>query len=292
MEAGLLASITPMTRVKEFTLYMKTINAFSTLNYAQIKSVALPSEHGGWGFLLEPILLGLIVAGSAEGLILSAATLSAFLVHQPLKLALKDRLKRRRSLRSAWAERFAAGYGLLALILLGIVGLTFNPRFFVPLLLALPFLLIQIIYDARNRGRALIPELCGAITLGSTASAVAILGGWSLWAALPLWLVVGSRSVPSILYVRTRLKLEHGKPIRPYPTWIAHGVALLIVTLMAIAGLVPTALLAAFIVLLARALIGLSGHRKPRPAKQIGFFEIAYGLIVVALAAAGYTLTS
>ncbi|MDX2007394.1 MAG: hypothetical protein SFU83_19325 [Meiothermus sp.] len=27
-----------------------------------LRSVALPNEHGGWGFTLEPILLGLLVA--------------------------------------------------------------------------------------------------------------------------------------------------------------------------------------------------------------------------------------
>ena len=269
---------------------MKTINAFSTLNYAQIKSVALPSEHGGWGFLFEPILLGLLVAGSTNGLILSAAILSAFLIHQPLKLALKDRRKGRRSLRSAWAERFAAGYGLLALILLGIVGFTSDPHFCVPLLLALPFLLIQTIYDARNQSRELIPELCGVIALGSTASAVAILGGWTLWTALPLWLIVGSRSIPSILYVRMRLKLEHGKPIRPYPVWIAHSAALLIILLAAATNVVPAAVIGAFVLMLARALIGLSRWRKSRPAKEIGLMEIAYGLSVVAIAVAGYII--
>ncbi|VAV92581.1 Putative membrane-spanning protein, partial [hydrothermal vent metagenome] len=27
-----------------------------------VRSIALPTEHGGWGFTLEPILLGLLVA--------------------------------------------------------------------------------------------------------------------------------------------------------------------------------------------------------------------------------------
>ena len=159
-----------------------------------------------------------------------------------------------------------------------------------PLLLALPFLLIQTIYDARNQSRELIPELCGVIALGSTASAVAILGGWTLWTALPLWLIVGSRSIPSILYVRMRLKLEHGKPIRPYPVWIAHSAALLIILLAAATNIVPAAVIGAFVLLLARALIGLSRWRKPRPAKQIGLMEIAFGLSVVAIAVTGYVI--
>ena len=85
--------------------------------------------------------------------------LSAFLIHQPLKLALKDRLKGRYLPRTAWAERFVAGYGLIAIVLLGIIGFKSDPLFVVPLLLALPFLLMQIYFDARNQSRALITRI-------------------------------------------------------------------------------------------------------------------------------------
>ena len=269
---------------------MKATHPSLFFNGTQIKSVALPSEHGGWGFLVEPILLGLLVAASAYGLILSAAILSAFLIHQPLKLALKDHMKGRRSPRTAWAERFVAGYGLIAIVLLGIVAVNADLRFVVPLFLALPFLLIQVWYDARNQSRALIPEVCGAMALGSTASALAVLGGWTLAAALPLWLILGSRCIPSILYVRTRLKLEQGKPIYPYSIWIAHGVAFFILTFMAAAHAIPAVVPGAFALLLVRALVGLSKYRKPRPAKQIGLLELAYGFFVVTLTAIGYAM--
>jgi len=270
---------------------MKATHPSLLFNGAQIKSVALPSEHGGWGFLVEPILLGLLVAASVSGLILSVAMLSAFLIHQPLKLALRDHVKGRRSPRTAWAERFVAGYGFIAIVLLCMVALNADLRFVVPLLLALPFLLVQVWYDARNQSRALIPEVCGAVALGSTACAIAILDGWTLVAALPLWLIVSSRSIPSILYVRTRLKLEHGKPIYPYSIWIAHGAAFFMLTTMSAAHAIPTAVSGAFALLLVRALVGLSNYRKPRPAKQIGFLELAYGFFVVTLTAIGYAMT-
>ncbi len=266
------------------------MNTTSTMSYRQIRAVALPPEHGSWGFLFEPILLGLFVAGSPRGLLLSVALLCAFLLHQPLKLALKDRLKGRHTPRTVPAERFAIGYGVSALLLLGIVAITSDLYFLVPLLFALPLLLVQIWYDAHNQSRTLIAELCGTLALGSAAAAVAILGGWSFRTALPLWLIIASRSLPSILYVRTRIRLEHGKPIRPYPVWIAHSAALLIILLAAATNVVPAAVIGAFVLLLARALIGLSRWRKSRPAKEIGLMEIAYGLSVVAIAVAGYVI--
>ena len=42
-----------------------------------LRSVALPTEHGGWGLTLEPVLLGLLVAPSVAGLAIGGA---AFLV--------------------------------------------------------------------------------------------------------------------------------------------------------------------------------------------------------------------
>ena len=44
------------------------------------RSVAIPSEHGGWGLTLEPVLLGLVVAWSGAGVALGVAAFTAFLV--------------------------------------------------------------------------------------------------------------------------------------------------------------------------------------------------------------------
>ena len=36
----------------------------TTTPSVRLKAIALPPEHGAWGFLLEPIVLGLLVAPS------------------------------------------------------------------------------------------------------------------------------------------------------------------------------------------------------------------------------------
>jgi hypothetical protein len=55
-----------------------------------LRAVALPPEHGGWGFVLEPLILGLAVAPSAAGAALAFFALGAFLARHPLKLLLND----------------------------------------------------------------------------------------------------------------------------------------------------------------------------------------------------------
>ena len=44
----------------------------------RLRSIALPTEHGGWGFTLEPILLGLLVAPTWAGFGLAVATAIGF----------------------------------------------------------------------------------------------------------------------------------------------------------------------------------------------------------------------
>ncbi|MCA0454274.1 MAG: YwiC-like family protein [Chloroflexi bacterium] len=255
---------------------------------AIMKSVALPSEHGGWGFLLEPILLGLLVAGTINGVLLALAAFSAFLIHQPFKVAIKDRLKGRRPPRTVWAERFTVGYGLAAGALLLVVALNADRTFFIPLLMALPLLLIQVYFDARNQSRELLPEIGGALALGSIAPAIALLGGWTLEAALVLWVLLACRSVPSILYVRERLKLEHDKPISPYPSLVAHIAAVVVSILLAVSDAAPWLAVLVCGLLLVRSVVGLSRFRKPRQAKHIGMMEMGYGLVTVILIALGY----
>src|SRR4051794_26497589 len=109
-----------------------------------LQRVLIPSEHGGWGFLFEPILLGLLVAPSWVGLALALAAVSAFLVRHPLKLALADRRRGKRYPRTVVAEKLALGLGILAALLLT-AALLASPALWPLLLLGVPLALGQVI---------------------------------------------------------------------------------------------------------------------------------------------------
>src|SRR5487761_2100003 len=106
-----------------------------------VRSVAMPTEHGGWMFLFEPILLGLGVAFSIPGVLLALAALGVFLMRHPLKIAVDDHRHGKRYARTATAERFAIAYGMVALLALSLVVYTADSRFVMPLLMALPLVL-------------------------------------------------------------------------------------------------------------------------------------------------------
>ena len=256
-------------------------------NTRTIRSVALPTEHGGWGFLAEPILLGLLVAPSWAGLLLSLAALGVFLLHQPLKYAIKDHLKGRRVPRTIWAERFSGLYAIVAAVSFGIVLMMQPPLFLLPLLIGGAIGTVQLSYDARNKSRELIPEVAGALTLGAAAPAIALVAGWSLLPALLLWLVLAFRAMSSIMYVRARLRLEYGREYQAMPVYLLHGVSLLVLGSLIIAGWLPWIVILPFIFLTGRAVYGLSPYRKQVKAKVVGFSELGYGLLTVLIIAVG-----
>lgn len=255
---------------------------------AKYKRIALPASHGGWGFLLEPVLLGLLVAPSAAGVWLGLAALGAFLIQQPLKLVLSDAHKRRWYRRSGWAAGFSTLYGLVAMGAFGLALLTAQRPFWLPLIFAAPLAVVQLTFDVQNRGRQLAPELAGAAVLGATGPAIALAGGWLLAPALTLWLILAARALPSIIYVRAKLRLERGQVIDARPVWLAHLVGIALVSGAAFVKLAPWLAVAALLVLLARAATGLRPHRRPVAARMIGFQEMGYGLLTVTLTAVGY----
>jgi hypothetical protein len=119
---------------------------------ASLKAIALPVEHGGWGMLAEPLVMGLVLAPTLAGLGLTIAALGAFLVRHPLKLALSDWRRGARYPRTVLAARVAAAYGLVALVGLVLAAWRAPAATWLPVVLAAPLGLLQLWYDARLQG--------------------------------------------------------------------------------------------------------------------------------------------
>lgn len=177
----------------------------------RLRTIAIPAEHGGWGFLLEPILLGLLVVPSWPGLYLAVAIVAAFLTRQPARLAWVDRRRGKRYDRTVVAERFVLLYSAIALLGLGAAIRAAGLPPLLPLLAASPFLLVFLVHDVQRQSRAWPAELAGPVALAAAATSIAVAGGWAFPEALALWAVLAARAVPSVLYVRARLRLGRGE---------------------------------------------------------------------------------
>jgi hypothetical protein len=263
----------------------------TTARHVPLKTVALPNEHGAWGFLLEPALLGLMLAPSWAGGLLVLSGLGALLAQHPLSLALSDVRRGRTYPRTRLAWGFALGYGLLALTcLLAALAVAGSWTFLLPLLAVAPLVLLQLGFDAYGRGRALLPELAGVIAMPALAASLALVGGRTEGLAFVLWLTLVARNVPSILYVRARLRLERGEDVRVLPAVLVNVSAFALVLALVPSGWLPTLTLVGFGLLLLRAVIGLSSLRRPTVAKVIGIREMMFGLLTVLCIVAGYRL--
>ena len=254
------------------------------------KAIAIPPEHGAWGFLLEPILLGLLVAPSWAGFWLALAMFGVFLVRQPLKIALLDWRRGKRYSRTLLAERFTLIYSIPAILgFLAAVWLA-GYAILIPLLIATPLMAILFIGYLQNRGRAALPELAGAVAMAVTASSLALAGDKSAATAFALWGILAARDIPSILYVRARLHLERDKPFS-WPLIIGSNLLGIVgVTALVVVDYAPVLAVIAISILTARAIHGLSPYRPRVKTQTLGFQEMGFGLLVVILTAIGYGL--
>jgi hypothetical protein len=250
-----------------------------------LRAVALPSEHGGWGLTLEPALLGLLIAPSGPGVALAAAAFLAFLVRTPLKLALVDRRRHRRVDRTAVAER-VAGVELLALVVLAalVVG-TAARGWWVPVVLAVPLVGAELWFDVRSRSRRLIPELAGAVGIGSVAAAIVLADGGRPALAASVWCVLAARAVAAIPFVRARIAVLHGR---------AGDVSVVGAGFVAAAALAGVAVLVDRAVLAGAVAVGvviavqvLSTRRPASRAAVVGIQQMILGLAVVGATAVG-----
>lgn len=266
------------------------VKPLTTHDRARIKTVAIPNEHGSWAFLLEPVLLGLLVAPSLPGVFLAIAGVDMFLTRHPLRLVWSDWRRGVRAPRTGLAEQFVLLYG--GVMLAGLLGvfLTASPLVLLPALIAVPpTLALMLRYDAAGQRRALLVELAGPVALGALAPGIALAGGWELLPALGLWAVIVARAIPSILYIRARLRLERGQAAASIPTIGAHLAALVAAALLAWGGVVPALAAAAMALLLWRAVHGLSARREVHiRAQKLGLLEMGYGLATILAVAAGY----
>ncbi len=252
---------------------------------ARWRSIGLPVEHGGWGFTLEPALLGLLVAYSAAAWELAVASIAVFLARRPVKLVLTDLMRRRWLPRSRIALGFALAYATVAL--LGLFGaiVTASAPFWQPLLVALPLAAIALSADARSQSRGLLPELSGAVAMGATVTMIALADSWDPVPAWGLWLVLAGRAVATVVLVRAQIRRVHGRPAGDGRVYAVQVGTVAVMAVAAAADVVPWLSVVALAGVAALAYRSLT--LPPVKAKTVGWTQIVVGVAVVLLTAIG-----
>lgn len=253
-----------------------------------LRSVAFPTEHGGWGFTFEPILLGLLIAPTATGWELAVAATAVFLARRPVKLVGTDVVRRRWLERTTTALTVAVFYIVVAAA--GVAGafVTRKGPFWWPLLVAVPFALISLRADAHSRNRGLVPQLAGAIAMGSTAAAIAMGGGVNWVVSFGLWGVLTARDIAAIVLARGMVRRFKDKDVAHVPILLVQILSVLATIVLVVLGAAPWLSVVAMVLLMAVSVVSL--HRTPVPARSVGWTQMGVGLMVVLLTAVGVWL--
>ena len=175
-----------------------------------LRHVALPSDHGSWVFLLSPLLIGLFAGGSwsLATIYLVIAALAAFLIRQPVTIAVKvySGRRNRRDLAAAWF--WIAVYGLIGAV--GLAGLIIQgfAYLFILVLPGIPVFVWHLyLVSKRAERRRMGVEIVGSGVLAMAAPAGYWIGVGNLdpigWLLLALtWL----QSAASIVHAYLRLE--------------------------------------------------------------------------------------
>jgi hypothetical protein len=246
-----------------------------------LRLVLLPGEHGSWSFLLEPILLGLLVAFSWAGVLVAVGAVFAFLSRQPLKLFVSDRQRGRIYPRTRLAGTVFVITAMWAAGALAAAWMLAGGRFWPALAAAAPLAALTLWFDLGKRTREAGAEISGALALGSLSTAIGLAGGMRTEMAFMLWAVLAMRTVPTIMFVRSRLRLEKGLAPRMAKALVAHAVAIAVVTVIVYGGFAPRYATWAMYLLAARAALALSPWRPRWKTWQLGVSEIVFGVVTV-----------
>lgn len=253
------------------------------MNVNHFKSVALPREHGAYGFTVEPLLLGLLTAYTPAGLFLALGTMLAFFAHQPIKILFgKNRVLRPAAL--FFLVFYLTLAGFFFVLFLSRTSLHGATPFYSALLLMTFYLILDLLHYSRR----IFVEIMAPAAIGLIAVSIVLAAGWSDLKALGLGLLLAARFVATPFYVRARLRLEKKQTAENGAALFSSGVSFLLIFFLTLMGITPWPGLLAVGILALRAFFGLSSYRKESTVKAVGMREFFYGQVLVWLSAAGY----
>jgi hypothetical protein len=193
-----------------FTLSpLKGVGYNSAMSYIN-RHIALPQDHGSWVFILSPLFIGLFAGNNftVDSLALTIAAMAAFLIRQPIAIAVKTLNGRRPHSEFRTALFWFLIYSTI--ILVSVAELVIS-GFGKVLFLAIPAAPIfgwhLYLVSKRRERRQVGIEILGTGLLAFAAPAAYWIGigyynplGWLLW--LLTWL----QSAASIVYTYLRLE--------------------------------------------------------------------------------------
>jgi hypothetical protein len=180
------------------------------------KQIFLPQDHGSWVFIFSPLLIGLFAGGrfTLASLSLVIAAIAAFLIRQPITIAVKAYSGRRAKSELPAARFWIAVYGAIVLIaLIGLLRAGFGYLIFLAIPGAPVFAWHLWLVSKREERRQVNVEIIATGVLSLAAPAAYWVGigsydpaGWWLW--ILVWLQTAASIVHAYLRLEQRAQAE------------------------------------------------------------------------------------
>lgn len=254
-------------------------------NRFHLKQIAFPREHGSWGYTLEPLALALLVAFSVNGLLLAFVTFLIFLAHQPVRIIFNKKLNNK--FRTKAFPIFLL-YAISAMVLLFMVLIELSFYQLLPFFISVIIMSGYLLLELNNVKRNIVTELLAAVSVGLIATNVVLIIGWNWAYAAAFWTVILSRAIPTTFYVRSKLQIAKKQPPQELSVFVSSFASLLIVSILSYFLYLPLLSIAAVLMLIGRAYIGIYKSAGKVNVKKLGIMEFVYGIVFVLLVAVGY----
>ena len=250
-----------------------------------IRQITLPTEHGSWGFVLEPLVLALLVAYTFPGLMLALCTFFMFLSYQPLRILFK---KKNNSELNKYALIVFSVYVFLAAVFFFITFSQSELIALTPFVLSVIIMLIYLIILYRQKNRELISELSASFSISILTLSILLFKGWQIKYVIAFLIVLLARSIPTTFYVHTKLQMFKKKEFRNTLPMISTYIFTGILFWTSMLGLTPYLTIAASLMLLVRSHIGIFYIKENFKVVNFGIMEFVYGGLFIIITAVGY----
>ncbi len=217
--------------------------------------VALPKEHGAWGFVLEPLLFSLLVAFTLDGLLLALAMFFMFLSSQPFKLITAKLTPKKLQLAARVALLFYFSISIVFFVVL-IIGANFNSL--IPFYTALIVLIIYKVAEYNSLSRNLFVELLPIFSMTLVSISIVMIDTSFSINPIVFGILLLSRAVPTVFYINAKVKWVKGFKFSVLPTHLLNVGFLLLVIYACLNNFLPLLSILGSVLLTIRAIIGFS----------------------------------
>ncbi len=270
----------------------ETIATLNHLPSRRLKALVVPREHGAWGMLLIPLVVGAAVglgSGAAIGSLLSfaVAALLLFWLRTPVESLLGTTPMRAQSSEERkFVALFAIGLSIVAATLLSLLLVHEENRGLVLIGSVAGFAFaVQAVVKRMHRRMRMPAQIIGALGLSSCApAAYYVLTGDLNTQAIALWLTSWLFAADQIHFVQLNI---HGAKTAGARNRIHQGFFFLCGQALMVAGILiashvgffPSLTIAAFAPVLGRGLLWFFENSKPLSVRRLGWTELVHGLV-------------